>query len=518
MTDKQTPSDVSARLAVLVLLLAAAVLAAVVWYAFHPHYIALLLESRPAAGLSFKSWLLWSAAVVLIVGLLMHMQAVFTAPLEREAGTVDAQGRPVRRDDSEAIRRIMRFGYSAMTLALVLSVLLFMVPFIWTEGEGAATRSPIGVLKGCRSYPERIGSTFISEVDDPLSCEIHGPQWLLNIGGVVTPLYQLLGQDRRFSAEPRSLVEEASLMLTSIVGGLADRLDDFAGGDGAPGLPEDQARRVRQDLVQINRQMQQLGRTGCIVDAGGSTGCGFAVKGGLVLPLYLVVFSLFGGAISMTRRLPEYQRRVTDAYRDDYEQERRWYPKLKPPISPEQLREYVVFQVMQTLSAPLIAATAYSLLEPSNQASVVVIGFVAGFASEPILLRLRMLAEQISGSMEATGDGQDDKRGSREAAPPPPMADRRGRSERSGTPREPGRLARVRREREALSPTPAYNRSAGTHAADTSGAVVGAGERTADSDVTRRSGARPGGRRERVRRLLAGTDAGSAMTRDRVMP
>jgi hypothetical protein len=427
----------------------------------------------------------------------------------------------------------------------VLSILLFMVPFIWTGGERAFTQSPIGVLKGCRSYPERIGSTSISEVDDPLSCEIHGPQWLLNIGGTVTPLYQLFGQEERFTTELGRLVEAASTLLVSLIDRLADRLDeDGAGGTDAAaqlrplreaveqlrgegdaaaalqaletwmeeaaeqGLPANQARRVYQDLVQLHEHIGQLGRTGCIVDASGSAGCGFAVKGGLVLPLYIVVFSLFGGAISMTRRLPEYQRRVTPAYWDAYAQELRWYPNLKPPISPEALREFVIFQIMQTLSAPLIAATVYSLLEPSNQSTVVVIGFAAGFASEPILLRLRKLADQLSGSMELSPiEGGGPHQEAREPPPAPAReaksgparaADRRSRSDGRRAVPATGRLARVRRERAMRSIADNGSRSSRPVPEDAPG-----------SASERRAGGRPGGRRERVRRLLAGAGAGT---------
>ena len=38
------------------------------------------------------------------------------------------------------------------------------------------------------------------------------------------------------------------------------------------------------------------------------------INGGLVVPLYVVVLALFGGAISMTRRVPEYQRRALDSH------------------------------------------------------------------------------------------------------------------------------------------------------------------------------------------------------------
>jgi hypothetical protein len=216
------------------LVLAAVVLVAVVAFSFRPDYLGTLLSNPHLAGLSVMSWLLWFTAVGVILALLMHMKDVFTAPLELRVDAFDAQGNPISEDDLEAIRRVMRFGYSAMTLALVLSILLFMVPLFWTGSEHAFTQSPIGVLKGCRSYPDQIGSTSISEVDDPLSCEIHGPQWLLNIGGTVAPLYELLGQETRLTTEFQALVEDATALLKNLIDQLADGLEaDGAGGAGS---------------------------------------------------------------------------------------------------------------------------------------------------------------------------------------------------------------------------------------------------------------------------------------------
>lgn len=141
----------SARLVALLVVLAVAVVVSIIWFSFRPDYLATLLSNPHLAGVSMKSWLLWSTAVVVIMGLLVHMKDVFTAPLELRVNAVDAKGDPIREDNFEAIRRVMRFGYSAMTLALVLSILLFMVPFIWTGSAHTFTQSPIGVLKGCRS-------------------------------------------------------------------------------------------------------------------------------------------------------------------------------------------------------------------------------------------------------------------------------------------------------------------------------------------------------------------------------
>ena len=105
------------------------------------------------------------------------------------------------------------------------------------------------------------------------------------------------------------------------------------------------------------------------------------IFGGVVVPLYVVMLSFFGGAISMTRRVPEYQRRAMDA---------------RDTLTNVDARESLVFQIMQVLSAPLIAVTVYYILRPGSLTESVVVGFGSGFASEPILLLIRGLVEKLS--------------------------------------------------------------------------------------------------------------------------
>ncbi|MGE3539345.1 MAG: hypothetical protein AB7N91_18175 [Candidatus Tectimicrobiota bacterium] len=104
------------------------------------------------------------------------------------------------------------------------------------------------------------------------------------------------------------------------------------------------------------------------------------IYGGLLVPIYIIVLAFIGGAVSMTRRVPEYQRRAADP--DDL-------------MTPEKAREYLVFQIMQLISAPLIAITIYHLVAPASRATAIVLGFASGFASEPILLGIRALTEKM---------------------------------------------------------------------------------------------------------------------------
>jgi hypothetical protein len=114
------------------------------------------------------------------------------------------------------------------------------------------------------------------------------------------------------------------------------------------------------------------------------------IQGGLVVPLYVVVLSLMGGAVSMTRRVPEYQRRTLDIEDRD--------------MTPDKARENLVFQIMQVFSAPLVAVTAYYLFEPDSGAKSVLLGFVSGFASEPILLAIRALVEKLTPAASLSTD------------------------------------------------------------------------------------------------------------------
>ncbi len=117
----------------------------------------------------------------------------------------------------------------------------------------------------------------------------------------------------------------------------------------------------------------------------------FVLHGGLIVPLYVVVLALMGGAINMIRRVPEYQRRVVGDNRVIEDNEL---------ISPIRARELIVFQIMQLFSAPLLAFTAFAVIDPQLPMSGALLGFFSGFASETILLRLRSAAESISENLD----------------------------------------------------------------------------------------------------------------------
>lgn len=112
----------------------------------------------------------------------------------------------------------------------------------------------------------------------------------------------------------------------------------------------------------------------------------YRVRGGLVMPLYVVIIALLGGAISLSRRIPEIQKRANPSYPGTGTQTR---------LLPYEAREQVVFQIMQLVSAPFIAICSFHIVHPTGTASAVALAFASGFASEAILLLIRGAVEKI---------------------------------------------------------------------------------------------------------------------------
>jgi hypothetical protein len=220
------------------------------------------------------------------------------------------------------IEQIILFCYLFTGIALVGSVLPFLAFPFAPSLQQLMIFSPIGVTPGCKAYP--IDADTRSELKE-LACGNRTDQWVINIGGIT----------QREVSRPT-----------------ADATPGAAPSEGASHGP------VAWPVVTI--------------------------QGGLVVPLYVIVLSLMGAAVSMTRRVPEYQQRLI--------------PGTVDTITKEQARQYLVFQVMQVISAPLIAIAAYHLVEPDTPKVSVLLGFISGFASEIILLHILAATRKLSGS------------------------------------------------------------------------------------------------------------------------
>lgn len=126
------------------------------------------------------------------------------------------------------------------------------------------------------------------------------------------------------------------------------------------------------------------------------------VDGGLVLPLYLIVIAFMGAAVGLARRLPEYQKRGSPGYSRDYKalnDDPDTEVSGDAPMHPAEVREVVVFQMMQFISAPLVAIAGYALVKPASWESVAILGFASGFSTEAVLLLIRKGVDRVSGEI-----------------------------------------------------------------------------------------------------------------------
>jgi len=106
----------------------------------------------------------------------------------------------------------------------------------------------------------------------------------------------------------------------------------------------------------------------------------YSVSGGFVVPFYVVILAFVGGVVNLTRRVPEYQKRSSCQFEGT---------ATESKVTLLEAREFVVFQIMQLLTAPFVAMVAYYALEPKSIASAAGLAFVSGFATESVLLLIR---------------------------------------------------------------------------------------------------------------------------------
>lgn len=112
------------------------------------------------------------------------------------------------------------------------------------------------------------------------------------------------------------------------------------------------------------------------------------ISGGVVVPLYFVFIALLGGSVGLLRKLPEFQYRSDD----DYVPAEGEMTKLTPNLA----RDFVLFQLIQLLTAPVVALVAFAIVEPDSMVSTLLLAFGAGFSSEPFLILVREFTERVA--------------------------------------------------------------------------------------------------------------------------
>jgi hypothetical protein len=116
---------------------------------------------------------------------------------------------------------------------------------------------------------------------------------------------------------------------------------------------------------------------------------------GVTVPFYFILIALFGAAVSLARRVPEIQRR---------------YVNPNDHLDAPGTRELLVSQILQFLSAPIIAITAYVVFAPNGPSSAVVLAFVSGFSSDAVIAAFKAIADGVTSTAKGSS-----------ASPPPPL-------------------------------------------------------------------------------------------------
>jgi hypothetical protein len=116
------------------------------------------------------------------------------------------------------------------------------------------------------------------------------------------------------------------------------------------------------------------------------------IHGGVPVPVYFILLSLIGAAISLARNVPVIQRRSEDTYVTT---------TTEPRLTPGEVRELLAFQILQFVSAPFLAVAAYHTLKPESLATTVALGFLTGFASEKILSLLSVRIKDMKDTSDA---------------------------------------------------------------------------------------------------------------------
>lgn len=264
---------------------------------------------------------LLTAAIVLTAGWFLK---VFTANLSSDKDDPATQ---------RAVGSMVYFCYCFIIISLVICALpmaLVILPTGFTTGiYRAMIESPMAVGLGCVQdlKPEHKNWELVCQ-----SGESEPDQWLINIGGDVMALFP----------PPCPAIYGTAVIPSSSESPASDEL---------------------------------TGLTYCFPR--------IRVHGGLSVPFYFVFVSLLGAAVSMTRRIPEYQRRVAEE---------------AAGFSPARAREKMIFQIVQFISAPLIAITVYVLITPENATTSIAVAFASGFSSELVIKVISYAADQLDKS------------------------------------------------------------------------------------------------------------------------
>lgn len=267
---------------------------------------------------------------------------------------------------------MVRFCYVFTIAAFGLSMApLLGIFFVDSQSYLAMVQSPIGLVKGC------VHNTKAPEWE--LACSETDPykaQWMVNVGGSARFANQMPATPSPTpSADAGAAPANGSIVQPTATPTPTGTLTASP----LPGAANNSTSTATPTMDAVDRSIGYSRSRPIVI-----------VHGGLVVPWYFIALAIMGAAVSLARKVPEYQRRAisgTDA--------------MDGPTA----REYLEFEVLQVLSAPLIALAAYNLVTPTSIATSVALGFSSGFSSEAILLAVRKVLDGIVGTPAAVPVG-----------------------------------------------------------------------------------------------------------------
>ena len=379
--------------------------------------VAVILFGIPLLLMVFSWFDFPSSEIILRVVLLIFSVIlvssiiVFTKPLPDFDNKKDENDKKTNEclDDALLYLRLKRqwmvLSYSFMIFSLVAAVLPFTLDFMPDPEDGPEYREyinktidkPITIFLGCvlnkNSKTNALSCYPTSEVEPPVL------SWVIHIGGNLTALtpyskYKVedLEDIKNDISEMMAKLSEQKIAEENARISYEETRKEFEmlskGSEDVAAIEsvKIKLKNKKAELVEANKVVKDTQRDIGYLRPFLQGNAGFGVTGGLVVPFYLIVLSMVGAAISLTRRIPEYQKQAVKGYVGT---------KDAPYLPPRKLREYLVFQILQFISAPFLAVVAYFAIEPSTTTATVALAFAAGFSSETVLLWIRGVVDKV---------------------------------------------------------------------------------------------------------------------------
>jgi hypothetical protein len=220
------------------------------------------------------------------------------------------------------------------------------------------------------------------------------PQWLVNIGGSIVEV-ETTSASAVAAAQPKTDAAKPAAPAASDAVGPAE--------PATPPAPAPTPKAAAQQPAQTSTSTTQ----------------GFEVKGGLAIPLYVVLLAMLGAGINMTRKVPEIQA--------DYDSNASatLHGALSAPIAvlgmkqstngaatstkdPSVIRRDLIETYMYFLSAPFLAVAVYYLLQvlatSVAEPVLVVIAFASGLMSNATVGAIMAFADSTLERLKKPGN------------------------------------------------------------------------------------------------------------------